>query len=55
MELINGYQQQRYRKNMLFEMKGQLLKIISIAKIVEIGDEVLRKGKRPCKHQWRPN
>jgi hypothetical protein len=51
MELIDRYQQKRYRKNMLFEMKGHLLKINSIAEIVRIGDEVLGKGKRPRQHQ----
>jgi hypothetical protein len=40
MELIDRYQQ-----NMLFEMKGHLLKMRSIAEIVKIGDEVLRKEK----------
>jgi hypothetical protein len=47
MELIDRYQQKRYRKNMLFEMKGHLLKMSSIAEIVKIGDEVLRKKKDP--------
>jgi hypothetical protein len=47
MELIDRYQQKRYRKNILFEMKGYLLKMSSIAEIVNIRDEVLRKGKRP--------
>jgi hypothetical protein len=32
---------------MLFEMKGHLLKMSSIAEIVKIGDEVLRKKKDP--------
>jgi hypothetical protein len=45
MELIDRYQQRRYGKNMLFEMKGHLLKMRSIAEIVKIGDEVLRKEK----------
>jgi hypothetical protein len=36
---------------MLFEMKGHLLKMSSIAEIVKIGDEVLRKRKRPRHHQ----
>jgi hypothetical protein len=47
MELIDRYQQKRYRKNMLFEMKGYLLKMSSIAEIVNIRDEVLRKKKDP--------
>jgi hypothetical protein len=51
MELIDRYEQKRYRKNMLFEMKGHLLKMSSIAEIVGICDEVLRKGKRPRQHQ----
>jgi hypothetical protein len=51
MELIDRYQQKRYRKNMLFEMKDQLLRISTIAEIVRIGDEVLRKGKRRRQHQ----
>jgi hypothetical protein len=51
MELIDRYQQKRHRKNMLFEMKGHLLKMSSIAEIVKIGDEVLRKWKRPRQHQ----
>jgi hypothetical protein len=51
MELIDRYQQKRYRKNMLFEMKGHLLKMSSIAEIVNIGEEVVRKGKRPRQHQ----
>jgi hypothetical protein len=51
MELIDIYQQKRYRKNIVFEMKGLLLKISSIAQIVNNGDEVLGKGKRPRQHQ----
>jgi hypothetical protein len=51
MELIDRYQQKRYRKNILFEMKGHLLKMSSIAEIVKIGDEMVRKGKRPRQHQ----
>jgi hypothetical protein len=51
MELIDRYQQKRYWKNMLFEMKGHLLKMRSIAEIVRIGDEVLRKGKRRRQYQ----
>jgi hypothetical protein len=47
MELIDRYQQKRYRKNMLFEMKGHLLKMSSIAEIVKIGDLLLRKKKDP--------
>jgi hypothetical protein len=51
MELIDRYQQKRYRKNILFDMKGHLLKMSSIAEIVKIGDEMVRKGKRPRQHQ----
>jgi hypothetical protein len=51
MELIDRYQQKRYRKNMLFEIKGHLLKMSTIAEIVNIRDEVVRKGKRPRQHQ----
>jgi hypothetical protein len=48
---IDTYQQKRNRKNMPFEMKGHLLKISSIAEIVNNGDEVHRKGKRRRQHQ----
>jgi hypothetical protein len=51
MELIDRYRQKRYRKNILFEMKGHLLKMNTIAEIVNIRDEVVRKGKRPRQHQ----
>jgi hypothetical protein len=53
MELIDRYQQKRYGKNILYEMKGRLLKIRSIAEMVKIGDEVVRKRKRkrPRQHQ----
>jgi hypothetical protein len=51
MELIDRYQQKSYRKNILDEMKGHLLKMSSIAEIVSIRHEVLRKGKRPRQHQ----
>jgi hypothetical protein len=55
MELIDRYQQKRYRKNMLFEMKGHLLKMSTIDQIVNNGDEVLRKGKRPRQNQLTSN
>jgi hypothetical protein len=51
MELIDRYQQKRHQKNMLFEMKGHLLKMSRIAEIVSIGNKVLRKGKRPRQRQ----
>jgi hypothetical protein len=51
MELIDRYRQKKYRKNILDEMKGHLLKMSTIAEIVNIRDEVVRKGKRSRQHQ----
>jgi hypothetical protein len=51
MELIDRYQQKRCRKNILDEMKGHLFKMSTIAEIVNIRNEVVRKGKRPRQHQ----
>jgi hypothetical protein len=51
MELIDRYQQKRCRKNILDEMKGHLFKMSTIAEIVNIRNEVVRKGKKPRQHQ----
>jgi hypothetical protein len=50
-EQIDRYQQKRDGKNILYEMKGQLLKISTIAQIHNNRDEVLRQGKRPRQNQ----
>jgi hypothetical protein len=51
LELIDRYQQKRNRYNTLYKMKGHLLKISTIAQIINNRDEILRKGKRPRQNQ----
>jgi hypothetical protein len=50
-EQIDRYQQKRGRNKILYEMKGHLLMISTIAQILNNRDEVLRKGKRPRQNQ----
>jgi hypothetical protein len=51
MEMIDRYQKKRDQKNILYEMKGHLLTISTIAQILNNRDEILRKGKRPRQNQ----